>query len=235
MAKVICVLYDDPVDGYPKSYPRTTSPARKVSERANDAHAQGHRFQARPAVGQRFRRTGSAQVFGSRRPQAGRHFGQGRRRLQTRRELPDAEIVISQPFWPAYMTAERIAKAPKLKLIITAGIGSDHTDLQAAIEAQRHRRRSHLLQQHQRGRARRDDDSGAGPQLHPLLRMGRQEGLEHRRLRRAVVRRRRNDRRHVRPPAASAWRFCGGSSRSTSSCTTPNGTACPQRSKKSWA
>ena len=22
MAKVICVLYDDPVDGYPKSYPR---------------------------------------------------------------------------------------------------------------------------------------------------------------------------------------------------------------------
>ena len=42
--------------------------------------------------------------------------------------------MISQPFWPAYMTAERIAKAPKLKLIITAGIGSDHADLQAAID-----------------------------------------------------------------------------------------------------
>src|SRR2546428_2541122 len=39
-----------------------------------------------------------------------------------------------QPFWPAYLTAERIAKAPKLKLAITAGIGSDHVDLQAAIE-----------------------------------------------------------------------------------------------------
>ena len=26
------------------------------------------------------------------------------------RELPDAEVVISQPFWPAYLTAERIAK-----------------------------------------------------------------------------------------------------------------------------
>lgn len=50
------------------------------------------------------------------------------------RELHDAEIVISQPFWPAYMTAERIAKAPKLKMIVTAGIGSDHTDLQAAME-----------------------------------------------------------------------------------------------------
>ena len=32
------------------------------------------------------------------------------------------------------MTRDRIAKAPKLKLIVTAGIGSDHTDLQAAID-----------------------------------------------------------------------------------------------------
>jgi formate dehydrogenase len=50
------------------------------------------------------------------------------------RELPDAEIVISQPFWPAYLTADRISKAKKLKLAITAGIGSDHVDLQAAIK-----------------------------------------------------------------------------------------------------
>ena len=49
------------------------------------------------------------------------------------KELPDADIVISQPFWPAYLTAERIAKAPKLKLAITAGVGSDHVDLQAAM------------------------------------------------------------------------------------------------------
>src|SRR5207244_1313852 len=48
--------------------------------------------------------------------------------------LPDAEVVISQPFWPAYLTAERIARAPQLKLAVTAGIGSDHVDLQAAIE-----------------------------------------------------------------------------------------------------
>jgi len=50
------------------------------------------------------------------------------------RELPETDIVISQPFWPAYLTAERIAKAPRLKLAITAGVGSDHVDLQAAIE-----------------------------------------------------------------------------------------------------
>src|ERR1700690_2895073 len=48
------------------------------------------------------------------------------------RELPDADVIISQPFWPAYLTAERIAKAKKLKLAITAGIGSDHVDLEAA-------------------------------------------------------------------------------------------------------
>jgi formate dehydrogenase len=50
------------------------------------------------------------------------------------RELPEAAIVISQPFWPAYLTAERIAKAPGLELAVTAGIGSDHVDLEAAIE-----------------------------------------------------------------------------------------------------
>ena len=50
------------------------------------------------------------------------------------RELPDADIVISQPFWPAYLTAERIEKAKKLKLAITAGIGSDHVNLEAAIK-----------------------------------------------------------------------------------------------------
>src|SRR5207253_4927174 len=50
------------------------------------------------------------------------------------RELPSADIVISQPFWPAYLTDARIRKAPNLKLAITAGIGSDHVDLAAAIE-----------------------------------------------------------------------------------------------------
>jgi formate dehydrogenase len=49
------------------------------------------------------------------------------------RHLADAEIVISQPFWPAYLTKERIEKAPNLKLALTAGIGSDHVDLDAAI------------------------------------------------------------------------------------------------------
>ncbi|CAK7893917.1 formate dehydrogenase 1 [[Candida] anglica] len=50
------------------------------------------------------------------------------------KELQDAEIVITTPFFPAYITKERIAKAPKLKMAITAGVGSDHVDLNAANE-----------------------------------------------------------------------------------------------------
>lgn len=49
------------------------------------------------------------------------------------RELHDADVIISQPFWPACMTAPRFAKAKKLKLIITAGIGSNPVDLAEAV------------------------------------------------------------------------------------------------------
>ena len=48
--------------------------------------------------------------------------------------LEDAEIIITTPFFPAYVNKERIAKAPKLKLCITAGVGSDHYDLDALNE-----------------------------------------------------------------------------------------------------
>ena len=48
--------------------------------------------------------------------------------------FPDADVVIATPFWPAYMTRERIAMAPKLRLLLTAGVGSDHFDLAAAAE-----------------------------------------------------------------------------------------------------
>ncbi|MGA9151576.1 MAG: NAD-dependent formate dehydrogenase [Candidatus Nitrosopolaris sp.] len=48
------------------------------------------------------------------------------------KHLPTTDVLITTPFWPAYVTAKRISKAPKLKLILTAGIGSDHIDLSAA-------------------------------------------------------------------------------------------------------
>ena len=50
------------------------------------------------------------------------------------KHIVDADIVISQPFFPYYLTKERIAKAKNLKMAVTAGIGSDHVDLQAAMD-----------------------------------------------------------------------------------------------------
>ena len=46
--------------------------------------------------------------------------------------LPNTDVLIATPFWPAYITRERIQMAPNLKLLLTAGVGSDHFDLAAA-------------------------------------------------------------------------------------------------------
>ena len=135
MATILCVLYDDPVGGYPPSYARDAIP--KI-ERYYDGQMTPTPERIDFAPGE---------LLGSVSGELGlRAFleGRGHRLVVTsdkdgpdsvfERELPDAEIVISQPFWPAYLTAERIAKAPNLKLAVTAGIGSDHVDLEAAIE-----------------------------------------------------------------------------------------------------
>jgi formate dehydrogenase len=50
------------------------------------------------------------------------------------RELPDTDVLVTTPFWPAYVTRARLAASPKLRLILTAGVGSDHIDLAAAAE-----------------------------------------------------------------------------------------------------
>src|SRR5271165_167091 len=135
MAKIICVLYDNPVDGYPKSYPRDDLPKIErypggqtlPTPKAIDFKPGSLLGSVSGELGLRkyLESNGHTLVVTSSKDGADSVLD---------RELPDAEIVISQPFWPAYMTAERIAKAKKLKMIVTAGIGSDHTDLQAAMD-----------------------------------------------------------------------------------------------------
>lgn len=44
------------------------------------------------------------------------------------RELADADALITTPFWPVYLDARRAERAPKLRLVLNAGIGSDHID-----------------------------------------------------------------------------------------------------------
>lgn len=50
------------------------------------------------------------------------------------KEIVDAEVLITTPFHPGYLTKEVMEKAKNLKLCITAGVGSDHVDLNTANE-----------------------------------------------------------------------------------------------------
>jgi len=135
MAKVVCVLYDDPETGYPPKYVRDSIPEIKVypdgqtapTPKAIDFTPGEMLGSVSGELGLRkwLESLGHTLVVTSDKDGANSRLD---------KELADAEIVISQPFWPVYLTAERIARAPKLKLAVTAGIGSDHNDLQACME-----------------------------------------------------------------------------------------------------
>jgi formate dehydrogenase len=136
VAKIVCVLYPDPVDGYPTSYPRPDIPhvprypggQTTPSPKAIDFVPGQLLGSVSGELGLRsfLESAGHTLVVTSDKDGPNSTF---------ERELADAEVVISQPFWPAYLTSERIAKASALRLAITAGIGSDHVDLQAAMDA----------------------------------------------------------------------------------------------------
>jgi formate dehydrogenase len=136
MAKILCVLYPDPVGGYPPAYARDAVPTLRAYPGGQTLPTpSGLDFTPGQLVGsvsgelglRRFLEAeGHTLVVTSDKEGPDSEFD---------RELPDADVVISQPFWPAYLSAERIARAPRLKLAITAGIGSDHVDLDAANRA----------------------------------------------------------------------------------------------------
>ncbi|MDY7533233.1 NAD-dependent formate dehydrogenase [Pseudomonas sp. Bout1] len=137
MAKILCVLYPDPVDGYPPRYARNEIPTITTYANGQKTPTPMGPLGFKPGelvgcvsgeLGLRnyLERGGHELIVISDKDGPNSEF---------ERLLPDAEVVISQPFWPAYLTAERIAKAKKLKLALTAGIGSDHVDLAAAAHA----------------------------------------------------------------------------------------------------
>ncbi|QWT21594.1 NAD-dependent formate dehydrogenase [Bacillus sp. NP157] len=135
MAKILCVLYPDPVDGMPKAYARDDIPQITTYDNGQTAPTPST-VDFKPgqllgcvsgALGLRAYLEGLGHEFvvTSDKEGPGSEF---------EKHLPDADVVISQPFWPAYLTPERLAKAKKLKLALTAGIGSDHVDLESAIK-----------------------------------------------------------------------------------------------------
>jgi formate dehydrogenase len=133
--KILCVLYDDPVDGYPPKYARDDIP--KLS-RYPDGQTlptpSGIDFMPGELLGCVSGELGLRKFLEERGHSLVVTSDKEGENSALDKELRDADVVISQPFWPAYLTSERIAKAQNLRLAITAGIGSDHVDLQAAIE-----------------------------------------------------------------------------------------------------
>jgi formate dehydrogenase len=137
MAKILCVLYPDPESGYPPKYARDDIPTIAGYANGQTAPAPKGPLGFKPGelvgcvsgeLGLRpyLEKLGHELIVTSDKDGPNSEF---------EKHLPDAEVVISQPFWPAYLTKERLAKAKKLKLALTAGIGSDHVDLDAAARA----------------------------------------------------------------------------------------------------
>ncbi len=135
MAKIVCVLYPDPKGGHPRDYARDSIP--NIT-----SYPDGQTAPTPSAIdfvpGEMLGDVSGALGLRKFLEDAGHSFivtsdKEGPDSVLDR-ELVDADVVISQPFWPAYITRERMEKAPKLKLAITAGIGSDHVDLAAAAE-----------------------------------------------------------------------------------------------------
>ena len=133
--KVLCILYDDPKDGMPKSYPIKKLPKlQKYPDGMSLPSPKGRDFTPGQLLGCISGELGLRKFL----EDNGHEFivtnskdGEG---CEADKHIIDADIVISQPFFPYYLTKERIEKAKNLKMAITAGIGSDHVDLQAAIE-----------------------------------------------------------------------------------------------------
>ena len=133
--KVLCILYDDPKGGMPKSYPLSDLPKlEKYPDGMSLPSPKGRDFTPGQLLGCVSGELGLRKFLESN----GHEFvvtnskdGDG---CDADKHIVDADIVISQPIFPYYLTKERIAKAKNLKMAITAGIGSDHVDLQAAME-----------------------------------------------------------------------------------------------------
>ena len=134
--KILCVLYDDPKNGMPKAYPLSDLPKlEKYPDGMTLPSPKGRDFTPGELLGCVSGELGLRKFLESN----GHEFivtnskdGDG---CEADKHIVDADIVISQPFFPYYLTKEKIAKAKNLKMAITAGIGSDHVDLQAAMDS----------------------------------------------------------------------------------------------------
>jgi len=134
-AKVLIALYPDPVSGFPPKYSRDSIPKIKgYPDGSTTPSPHAIDFKVGDLLGCVSGELGLRKFLESKGHTLIVTSDKDGKGCEMERHLADAEIVISQPFFPFYLTAERMKMAPKLKLAITAGIGSDHVDLEAAIK-----------------------------------------------------------------------------------------------------
>ena len=133
--KVLCVLYDDPKGGMPESYPLSDLPKiDKYPDGMTLPSPQGRDFTPGELLGCVSGELGLRKFLEERGHSLVVTSDKDGEGCEADRELVDSDIVISQPFFPYYVTREKMESAPNLKMAITAGIGSDHVDLQAAMD-----------------------------------------------------------------------------------------------------
>ena len=133
--KILCVLYDDPKNGMPKSYALDKLPKiEKYPDGMTLPSPQGRDFNEGELLGCVSGELGLRKFLESNGHQLVVTSDKDGEGCTADKELVDADVVISQPFFPYYLTREKMETAPNLKMAITAGIGSDHVDLQAAID-----------------------------------------------------------------------------------------------------
>ena len=133
--KILCVLYDDPEEGMPKNYPLSELPElKKYPDGMLLPTPKSIDFTPGELLGCVSGELGLRKFLEERGHTLVVTSDKDGVNSVAAREIEEADIVISQPFWPFYLTRELIEKAKNLKLTITAGIGSDHVDLQAAMD-----------------------------------------------------------------------------------------------------
>jgi formate dehydrogenase len=133
--KILCILYDDPKEGMPKSYPLSSLPKLdRYPDGMTLPTPKGIDFIPGELLGCVSGELGLRKFLESNGHTLVVTSDKDAKGCKADKELVDADIVISQPFWPYYLTREKIESAKNLKMAITAGIGSDHVDLQAAMD-----------------------------------------------------------------------------------------------------
>ena len=133
--KILCVLYDDPINGMPKNYPLEDLPKiDKYPDGMTLPSPNGRDFKPGELLGCVSGELGLRKFLESNGHELVVTSDKDGDGCTADKELVDADVVISQPFFPYYLTRKKMESAPNLKMAITAGIGSDHVDLQAAMD-----------------------------------------------------------------------------------------------------